>query len=139
LTGPFVVDASVILAVLLPDEHSPQAETLIAGLTAAQAWGPQHWPLEVANGLLAAVRRRRIDERFRRGALEDAALIPVQIAGDTSALAWSSLSDLAVRHTLTVYDAAYLELARRRRLPLATLDRQLAEAARADGIDLVLA
>jgi predicted nucleic acid-binding protein len=139
LTAPFVLDASVVLAILLPDEHSPRADALIAGLVPGQAWGPQHWPLEVADGLLTAVRRRRIDDRFRRGALEDAALIPVQIAGDTSALAWSTLSDLAVRHALTVYDAAYLELARRRRMPLATLDGQLAKAARADGIDLVLA
>lgn len=128
----------MVLAVLLPDEHAPQADDLLADLTPAQATVPQHWSLEVANGLLSAVRRRRIDDRVRRGALEDAALIPVQVANDTSALAWSTLSDLAVRHSLTIYDAAYLDLARRRRVPLATLDRRLGGAASAEGLDLLL-
>lgn len=138
MSGPFVLDCSVVLAVLLPDEHAPQADDLLADLKPAQAMVPQHWPLEVANGLLSAVRRRRIDDRFRRGAVEDAALIPVQVASDTSALAWSALSDLAVRHSLSVYDAAYLDLARRRRLPLATLDRRLGDAANAEGLGLLL-
>lgn len=138
MTGAFVLDCSVILTVLLPDEHSREADHLLAHLTPAQAVVPQHWALEVANGLLTALRRRRIDDRFRRDALNDAASIPVQIASETSALAWSTLSELAVRRSLTVYDAAYLELARRRRLPLATLDRRLGEAAGVEGVALVL-
>ena len=138
MTGPFVLDCSVVLAVLLPDEQSPQAQDVIGSMAASRASVPQHWALEVANGLLMAVRRRRIDDEFRRGAIEDAASLPVEVANDTSAWAWSALSDLAIRHSLTIYDAAYLELARRRRLPLATLDRRLTAAASAEGVKLIL-
>ena len=76
---------------------------------------PRLWPLEVANNLLVAQRRKRIDEAHRL---------------DMLALAAEMISSLAQRHDLPVYDAPSLELALRLRFPLATLDKRLAAAAR---------
>ena len=81
---------------------------------------PSLWRLEVANSLTIAVRRRRIDAEFRRAALSDLALLDIATDQHTDAQAWSETLHLADRHRLTLYDASYLELARRRALPLAT-------------------
>lgn len=99
---------------------------------------PSLWRLEVANGLLAAVRRGRLTAARRDALL--AALLDMDIAIDTETdlHAWSGTVRLAEAHGLTAYDAAYLELAQRRRLPLATLDAALAQAAREAGVALSL-
>lgn len=136
MTG-FVLDCSILLAALLPDEHSSRADELVAKLSTVRASVPQHWPLEVANGLLFALRRGRISDGEWRGAITDAESIRADVATDTGALAWSALSVLAKRHDLTIYDAAYLELATRRGLPLATLDGKLAQAARVEGVEVL--
>jgi predicted nucleic acid-binding protein len=84
-----------------------------------------------------AVRRGRINVDFRRAALTDLALLDVVIDDYTDAHAWGETLHLADRLQLTVYDAAYLELAKRRALPLATLDNELATAAKALGLDVL--
>jgi predicted nucleic acid-binding protein len=81
-----------------------------------------------------AERRGRIDAHFRRAALDDLALLPITVDIETPARAWTDVSSLAETHRLTVYDAAYLELAGRRMLPLATLDAALRRAGEAMGI-----
>jgi len=83
-----------------------------------------------------AVRRRRIDADFRDAALRDLATLPVILDDHTSRRAWHDTLRLADLHGLTVYDAAYLELAQRLGLPLATLDQALRSAARAAGVAL---
>jgi len=83
------------------------------------------------------VRRGRHVVEFRDGALADLALLPIQIDPETDRHAWSATLRLAGRHRLTLYDAAYLELALRRALPLATLDRQLRAAARDENVELL--
>jgi predicted nucleic acid-binding protein len=98
---------------------------------------PVHWPLEVANALLMAVRRARIDAGFRDAALRDLAALPIVLDPETSSRAWHDTLRLADAHRLTAYDAAYLELAHRRALPLATLDAELRAAARAFGVTLL--
>ena len=90
---------------------------------------PALWRLEVANSLTVAVRRGRIDLGFRRAALGDLGVPDITTDQRTDSSAWSETLNLADRFRLTVYDAAYLELAQRRGLPLATLDDELGTAA----------
>jgi predicted nucleic acid-binding protein len=90
--------------------------------------------LEVANVLEMGVRRKRHDGDFRDATLADLAQLPVQVDGETDNQAWGATLRLAERHQLTLYDAAYLELALRRVLPLATLDKDLRRAASAENV-----
>jgi predicted nucleic acid-binding protein len=132
----FVLDASVVLAWQIPDEKAEALAHLIDRLVEVGAVVPGHWRLEVANGLFAAERRKRIDAAFREEALADLALLPITIDPDTAGRAWTDTAALAERHRLTIYDAAYLELARRLQCPLATLDGALQAAAEAEGVPL---
>jgi predicted nucleic acid-binding protein len=83
------------------------------------------------------VRRGRTNEGFRDSTLSDLALLPITVDLETDRQAWVATLRLAIRHRLTLYDAAYLELAQRRELPLATLDRELRTAAVAEGVSLL--
>ena len=91
----------------------------------------------MANVLEMSVRRGRHDAAFRDAALADLAVLPSSIDGETDRQAWGATVRLAARHRLTIYDAAYLELAQRRGLPLATLDTELRGAASAEGLTLL--
>jgi predicted nucleic acid-binding protein len=93
--------------------------------------------LEVANALQTAIRRQRIDAVYRDASLAELGLMPITIDADTSTYAWSATLRLSERFSLTPYDAAYLELAQRRSLPLATLDRDLRTAAPVLNIELL--
>jgi predicted nucleic acid-binding protein len=98
---------------------------------------PSLWRLEVANAFQTAIRRQRIDAVYRDASLAELALLPITTDADTNLYAWSTTLRLAERFSLTAYDAAYLELAQRRSLPLATLDRDLRTAAPALNIQLL--
>lgn len=127
MTG-LVVDSSIALSWCLPDGRTTdRIQREIAG---SGAIAPAHWPLEVANALLMAERRHRIDAELRNAALRDLAALPIILDGETSARAWDETLRLAEAYRLTAYDAAYLELAQRLALPLATLDAELRVAAR---------
>jgi predicted nucleic acid-binding protein len=132
-----VLDASATLAWLYPEETSAPIHRVFDQVTEAGAWVPALWRLEVANILEMGVRRRRHDAAFRDATLADLALLPIQLDPDTHEQAWGATLRLAGRHRLTVYDAAYLELALRRNLPLATLDQELRQAARAEDATLL--
>jgi predicted nucleic acid-binding protein len=132
-----VLDSSATLARLWEDETTEAVSRLFELIRDRGAWVPSLWRLEVANALEMDVRRGRHVAEFRDGALADLALLPIQIDPETDGHAWHSTLWLAGRHRLTLYDAAYLELALRRQLPLATLDRQLRVAAENEGIDLL--
>jgi predicted nucleic acid-binding protein len=132
-----VLDSSVTLAWLYSDELTDPVRQVFERVTASRAWVPSLWRLEVANSLHMAVRRRRIDAAFRDASLADLALLNIGTDPDTDAFAWSTTLQLAESHGLTVYDAAYLELAQRMALPLATLDEELRSAARALGVALL--
>jgi predicted nucleic acid-binding protein len=133
----FVVDASITLAWFYLDERTSATDALLSRAAVEGAWAPSHWPLEVANTLLQGVRRRRHDQALRDAALVTLASLPVAIDPETGTRAWAESLDLATRHALTIYDACYLELALRRTLPLATLDRELRRAAEAEGVPLL--
>jgi predicted nucleic acid-binding protein len=132
-----VLDSSATLARLWEDETTDAVRQLFERILDRGAWVPSLWRLEVANALEMDVRRGRHVAEFRDGALADLALLPIQIDPETDRYAWDATLRLAGRHRLTLYDAAYLELALRRQLPLATLDRQLRAAAEDEGIGLL--
>jgi len=132
-----VLDSSVALAWVYRNERSDAISTLFEQVTEAGAWVPSLWRLEVANVLEMGVRRGRNDAAFRDAMLADLELLPIQSDSETEKRAWRSTLRLAERHRLTVYDAAYLELAMRRGLPLASLDRELRAAAQAENVTLL--
>jgi len=132
-----VLDSSATLASVYPNETTPALMELFARVIENGAWVPALWPLEVANVLEMGVRRGRTDAAFRDTALGDLALLPIRTDPETGARAWSETLRIAEKHKLTLYDAAYLELAMRRGLPLATLDADLRAAAAAEGLTLL--
>jgi predicted nucleic acid-binding protein len=133
----FVLDSSVTLTWCFHDQRTPATQALLEQVAEDGAVVPTLWRLEVANGLQTALRRRRIDAVFRDASLEDLAALPITVDTDTHTHAWSGTLLLSDRFRLTVYDAAYLELAERRALPLASLDRELRAAAGALGVALL--
>lgn len=132
-----VLDCSVTLAWVHRDETTKPVEDVFEKLIQAGAWVPGLWRLEIANVLEMNVRRRRYTTGFRDSALADLALLPVHLDTETDRHAWGAIARLAERHQLTLNDAAYLELALRRGLPLATLDKDLRTAARHQKVQLL--
>jgi predicted nucleic acid-binding protein len=132
-----VLDSSATLAWIYSDETSDAIRQLFDAVANTGALVPALWRLEVANSLTVAVRRGRINAEFRRAALDDLALLDITTDAYTDPHAWAETLLLADRFGLTVYDAAYLELAHRRALPLATLDEALGAAASALGLDVL--
>ncbi len=132
-----VLDSSATLAWIYGDETTAAIRQVFDRVADAGALVPSLWRLEVANGLTAAMRRGRIDAEFRQAALADLAVLDITADPLTDARAWGETLALADRFRLTLYDAAYLELARRHGLPLATLDGALRGAAGALGLDLL--
>jgi predicted nucleic acid-binding protein len=134
-----ILDASVTLAWVFGDETSPAVRQVFESVAEHGAVVPNLWWLEVANSLTMAVRRKRVDRDFRDAALRDLAILDLTTDPQTATQAWSATLALADQHRLTVYDAVYLELAARRRLPLATLDQDLREAAKKESVTLAVA
>jgi predicted nucleic acid-binding protein len=128
----FVVDCSVSLAWFLEDERNAFTDSVLRATENADHWVPAVWPLEFANGLLMAQRRRRIDRAVRLDALKRVLLPGLHI--DSVPLDMQAISALAERRDLTTYDASYVELALRLGIDLVTLDRGLAQAAAAEGV-----
>ena len=133
-----VIDASVALAWVFGDEHHDAAWHVVERLREGPAWVPAHFHLEVGNGLLTGLRRGRLTADQAGTAVVALGALPIEVDLDTPNHAFSETWPLAALHGLTTYDAAYLELALRRRLPLATLDENLARAAAAAGAILAI-
>jgi predicted nucleic acid-binding protein len=133
----FVADASVAIAWVHPAQATARTRAMLEAVAAgALIEVPAIWPLEVANALAVLVRRGRLTEANRQAGLEWLRDLPLEIDQEMAFLAFTRLSDIATEHTLSVYDAAYLELAKRRKLPFACKDGPLREAARRAGIKL---
>jgi predicted nucleic acid-binding protein len=126
-----VLDSSATLSWIYSDETTEPIRRLFDAVADEGAFVPTLWRLEVANSLTVAVRRGRINADFRRASLADLALLDITTDQYTGFHAWSETLSFADRFGLTIYDAAYLELAVRRSLPLATLDGELRAAATA--------
>lgn len=127
----FVVDASIAGAWLLPDEENVLAEQAMARMADENAVAPDLLRHEIRSILLSAEKRGRISDDFVHSALARFRGLPLQLGGpgdDTEVVR------LSRKYRLSAYDAAYLALALLEHLPLATLDRRLADAARAEGV-----
>ncbi len=126
------------MAWALPDEHSPRAEKILARITAESSlWIPPLWWYEVANVVVMSRRRKRLSEAQGARVIELLSRFPLQIDSPPGSSSASRLAQVAQEHSLSAYDAAYLELAERRGLALATFDRDLIRAARAAGVPLI--
>ena len=132
-----VLDSSATLAYVYADETTEAIRDVFDRVIDTGAWVPGLWRLEMGNILEIGVRRGRIDAAFRDAALADLTLMPIHVDIETDRQAWGTTMQLATRHRLTLYDAAYLELAKRRVLPLATLDGELRAAAEAEDVSLL--
>lgn len=129
------LDSSLALAWGLPDETSPQADRFLGRLAADDTlWVPALWWYEISNALVMAERRRRLREAERLNMLELYANLPLKTDAHLTTETMWRVQALAQEHTLSAYDAAYLELALRKGLELATLDRRLITAAKAAGV-----
>lgn len=132
----FVLDASVVLGWMLPDESNPAADAVIGRMLGQRAQAPPLLGLEVADALLTAERRGRLSRADHDALREAFGALPIAFdSADAEAL--ERAVQLARRHRLSVYDAAYLELALRRGLPLASLDASLRAAAGREGVGLL--
>lgn len=132
-----VLDSSATLAWIYTDETTESVREIFEMVSDGGACVPSLWRLEIANSLQTAVRKRRIDSTYRDQSLSDMALLNITIDGETNLHAWTKTVYLADKFGLTPYDAAYLELALRRHLPLATLDKDLRAAAAASRVKLL--
>ncbi|MGI8971892.1 MAG: type II toxin-antitoxin system VapC family toxin [Dehalococcoidia bacterium] len=136
LADEFVLDASVALAWGFEDEHDPLAEAILDRLPATQAVAPATLLLEVANALLVGERRGRLTQADVAQFVELLDSLPVTLDDETSERALWEILTLAREQNLSAYEAAYLDLAMRHGLPLATLDQRLRGAAAAVGVAL---
>jgi predicted nucleic acid-binding protein len=132
-----VIDASAVLAWCFEDEGGREADALIERVAAEGAAAPGMWSLEIANGLVMAERRGRIKAADSAAFVAMIEELPIVADRATGARALHETISLAREHRLTAYDAAYLELAMRLGLPLATGDRGLSAAAQRVGVVLL--
>ncbi len=131
---PIVIDTSVVVCWCMLDEDHALADRAMELTLRNGAVVPGIWWYEVRNALLTNERRGRIDAKHTRARLADLREMRISHSHDHDD---RLILDLARRHRLSVYDAAYVETALRRSLPLASLDRRLCEAAEASGAALV--
>jgi predicted nucleic acid-binding protein len=127
-----VLDSSVSLSWFFPDERTGFTDAALELAAQQECWVPALWQLEFPNALLVAQRRRRLTRLERLQVLEEVARLKLRV--DPRVHELRAISDLAERHGLSTYDAAYLELASRLDSPLITLDTDLATAASTAGV-----
>ena len=132
-----VIDASIALTWCFSDERNSATIAVLNHVVDQAAFAPAIWPLEVLNALAVAQRHGRCNAADRLRLTGFLRQLPIAIDEDTLNRAWTTTAELADRFRLTMYDAAYLELAHRQSLPLATLASDLRRAARAVGVSLL--
>jgi predicted nucleic acid-binding protein len=132
----YVLDASIAACWCYHDEQDQRADAAFDLLGREYALVPLHWWFEIRNVVLLGEKRRRVTEQHVRNFLSELDDFPIEFASMPDG---DAVLGLARRHGLTFYDAVYLELALRENIPLATLDKELAAAARAEGVALIAA
>lgn len=132
----FILDTSVAASWFFDDEGGDYSSTVLESLNNAEAFVPSLWPLKIANVLIVAERRGRCSEAEAVRFIELLDNLPITIDEDTAHRAMHTTYQLAREYGLTAYDASYLELAMRLGAPLATTDRQLADAAQKAGVSI---
>lgn len=134
---PIVLDCSIVLTWFFEDESNPRADAALSQLPQTEAIVPPLWYFELSNAILVAERKKRISEADAARIIELIGELPIAMDMNT---AWNALQEtrlLAKEHNLSVYDAAYLELAMRLGLLLATLDKDLEKAAKKAGVKVL--
>ena len=134
-----VIDASIALAWCFRDEMNEAVAEVRDRLQSDSATVPVLWPLEVANVLWSAERRNRITTAESAQLIALLGTLDIRIDDAAISLAFTRVLDLAREEQLTAYDAAYLELAMRLGLPLASKDRKLCDAAERVGVAVIRA
>jgi predicted nucleic acid-binding protein len=134
-----VIDASMAIAWLFRNERTPAAQSILHRVVGEGATVPSLWRIEVANALHTAARRGRCDETYVDWSLHRLSRLAITTDAETDTHAWSATMALARQHDLTLYDAAYLELALRFGRPLATCDNALIRAAGRCNVELLSA
>ena len=132
---PFVLDNSVVSGWYLDNQATPYTDAIAERLADDKALVPALWELELTNVLRTACIRQRLDAQRAQQVLLQIGALPIEV--DRHAVPRSELLALALRFGLSSYDAAYLELALRQQLPIATLDAGLRDAALASGVGVV--
>lgn len=135
LPAELILDSSIVAAWFLPDERSAMAEEVLAALPRLELHAPMLLKAEFANVLALAFRRERMDASLLDRLLDDFDRLPIRY--ESLVLNTAELVRGALRHGLTPYDFVYLDLAVRSRLPLATLDPELAAAAKRAGLAVI--
>lgn len=134
----FVLDSSLALAFVFEDEASPDTDRILDRLGQGSiALVPALWRWDVANALAFAERRGRITPAQVQRHLTHLQCLPTEVDERSTEEAWKATCGLARKHGLTVYDAAYLEMAVRHGVPLASLDAELRAAGKAEGVPLL--
>lgn len=130
----FVLDCSVTMAWCFEDESNDYTDSILESLNDTTAIVPTLWPLEVANVLLLSKKEKRVTEIQSASFIDILSSLPIVVDPSTTSRAMHSIFVLAGETNLTIYDAAYLELALREKIPLITLDEALNKAASKLGI-----
>jgi predicted nucleic acid-binding protein len=126
-----IVDASIAIAWVHPGQATPETDALLTAVgQGVRVFAPALWPLEVANALLTLERRKKLRADERVAGLHAIRALPVTLDHEMSTLAFTDLSQMAGELNLSIYDAAYLELAIRLKQPLACRDGPLVDAAK---------
>lgn len=132
-----VVDASMAIAWVHPAQATDESDAWLQRIAdGAELVVPSIWPLEVSNALLVLQRRRKLTPAERAAALRAIESLPIRLDYEGAESAFTTLSEIATRETLSVYDAAYLDVAMRRELPLGCKDGPLRTAAARSGVSL---
>lgn len=132
-----VLDPSLTLSWYFEDERTAAADDVLDQVVDDGAVVPALWRIEVLNAFQMGIRRKRLDTTFRNTALAKLGAMSIVVDTDSDAQAWLTTLQLSDRFRLTAYDAVYLELAQRRGLPLATLDKELRAAGATLGVTLL--
>ena len=133
----FVLDCSITVAWLFDDEATPETDALLDRLKDGSALVPGLWHLEIANVLARAERHKRISAAQVAARVNLLGRLPIVTDPETQSRAFGEILALAGTQRLSTYDAAYLELAMRRGMALATLDKALVQAARHVDVDVL--
>jgi|SRR5277367_2761070 predicted nucleic acid-binding protein len=134
----YVFDASVCVAWCFEDETTEWVTNLFLPLSGAdRIIVPAHWPVEISNTFLQALRRKRVISSQVERFWDQLARLPFAVESPLSASQAKNVLRVSEKHSLTAYDGAYLDVAMRNRIPLATLDAALANAAKKEQVTLL--
>jgi predicted nucleic acid-binding protein len=133
----FVIENSVVMAWCFKDAINQYADVILDRLEISTGFVPSIWPLEVCNVLLVAERKRRIGEAGSTRFIALLAELPIIVEQEPPERMIKEIFALAREHKLSSYDASYLDLAMRKGLPIATLDKNLIAAAKRSKVPIL--